>query len=701
MIGCRGRKTGMVWDWDWVLKITAATLLYAAITAGLAFLYRRQQKRKLRYDLMIGVVYGACAVACTHIELDHATGAMIQLRDVAPLCAGLFFSPASGIVSGVIGAAERFIAGQVAQLETDIVISDTLAACLAGFLAATLNKWFFKGKRPSVFFSVLIGAAVEAFHMYGILIFEPLSSDYARHLVQVIAVPMIVSTSLATALCSLAARTASGEKIRLRRWQSVRDMPVAIRYQRGLLMVTFVVLVVNFCITWGIQTNAAENAAAFDMGKNWYNGNMVFEDTGDILETEESLRKRHDAETFFLLADSNGYAKVIMKGIVYDAEPADVDLIRGHIGEGFFSAPMEFLGGVMCVFYSEALDSGHVLAVFRLAADVYEMRDGVMYENTLSDVLLFTVLYFLIIILTERLVVRNLGSVNVSLEKITHGQLNERVKVYTSSEFTSLSVRINETVTALRGYIDAAEKRMEEELKLAAQIQDAALPKNFNLPTDHLELYALMTPARQVGGDFYDFFSIGPEKLCLVIADVSGKGVPAAMFMMRAKTAIKYYARSGNGPAKLLEHVNNALCEDNDADMFVTVWLGILNLKTGVMRCASAGHEYPALMRSGGGYELVRYKHGLMLAAFRDIRMKEYEIALNPGDRLFVYTDGVPEAMNVQQEQYGPDRMVQALTALKDRSQEEMLKGVLRDIRSFAGEAEQFDDITMLGITYR
>jgi serine phosphatase RsbU (regulator of sigma subunit) len=171
--------------------------------------------------------------------------------------------------------------------------------------------------------------------------------------------------------------------------------------------------------------------------------------------------------------------------------------------------------------------------------------------------------------------------------------------------------------------------------------------------------------------------------------------------MMRAKTAIKYYARSGQEPSELLESVNSALCEENAANMFVTVWLGILDLKTGIMRCCNAGHEYPAVMRAGGQYELLIDKHGMMLAIFEDNAMTGYEIRLNPGDRFFVYTDGVTEAMNEKQQQYGTGRMLEELNSLKDSDQETVLRGVLGDIRNYAGSAEQFDDITMLGLTFQ
>jgi len=249
--------------------------------------------------------------------------------------------------------------------------------------------------------------------------------------------------------------------------------------------------------------------------------------------------------------------------------------------------------------------------------------------------------------------------------------------------------------------ITAEKEHTRTEMSLAARIQNSALPKNFTLPTAKVDLYALMDPAREVSGDFYDFFFCGEDRLCLVIADVSGKGIPASLFMMRAKTAIKYSACGGLGPAELLKFVNGNLCEENDTNMFVTVWLGMLDLKTGMMRCCNAGHEYPAVMRAGGGYELLKDQHGMMLGVFEDNSLTEYEIRMNPGDRIFVYTDGIPEAENEKKEQYGTDRLLQQLNRQKDADQKTVLEGLLQDIRKFTGAVEQFDDITMLGLTYK
>ena len=166
---------------------------------------------------------------------------------------------------------------------------------------------------------------------------------------------------------------------------------------------------------------------------------------------------------------------------------------------------------------------------------------------------------------------------------------------------------------------------------------------------------------------------------------------------MRSKTAIRSFAESGQDPAEIIFKANNTLCEGNDAEMFVTVWIGIIDLYTGVMKCANAGHEYPLIKRAGGSYELFKDKHSMALAAMENLKAREYEIQLNPGDKIFVYTDGIPEAINEEVEQYGTDRLLDAINKVKDEPFTSVLPAVSGDVAAFRGKAEQFDDITMLG----
>ena len=331
-------------------------------------------------------------------------------------------------------------------------------------------------------------------------------------------------------------------------------------------------------------------------------------------------------------------------------------------------------------------------------SEVFWSRNILSYETALADILLFSIVYAMIYLLMQVIVVKNLNKVNDSLAKITEGDLNEVVDVRSSLEFASLSDDINETVDALKGYISEAEHRYEKELEMARTIQLSALPKNFVFSEiREIDLFALTEPAREVGGDFYDFFFVGMNRLAIVIADVSGKGIPAALFMMRSKASIRSLAETGSSPGEIFYKVNNLLCEGNDADMFVTVWIGIVDLTTGEMCCANAGHEYPVLKRADGSYEIVMDRHGLPLAAMEEMWYTEYSLTLRPGDKLFLYTDGVPEAINENEEQYGTDRMLAALNTVMDEPMENTLFAVRNDMSSFVGEADQFDDITMLG----
>ncbi len=244
--------------------------------------------------------------------------------------------------------------------------------------------------------------------------------------------------------------------------------------------------------------------------------------------------------------------------------------------------------------------------------------------------------------------------------------------------------------------------QVNNELQMAKRIQTSALPHKFPPFPDRteFELYASMDPAKEVGGDFYDFFLIDEDHLCLVIADVSGKGIPAALYMMNAKTALKNHASTNQSAAEILVNSNNALYDDDVTKMFVTVWLGILELSTGMLTTACAGHECPALRRAGGTYELWKEKHGFVLGGLPGMKYTDYTIQLHPGDQIFVYTDGVPEATDAHDEMFGIDRMLQTLNQDPQATPKQQLRNVRAAVDEFVQEEEQFDDLTMLCLTY-
>lgn len=244
--------------------------------------------------------------------------------------------------------------------------------------------------------------------------------------------------------------------------------------------------------------------------------------------------------------------------------------------------------------------------------------------------------------------------------------------------------------------------RLDQELSMAADIQMNNLPMNFPPFPEYtqFELYASMTPAKEVGGDFYDFFLVDKDHLGLVIADVSGKGIPAALFMMVSKSLLKNNLITGCTPAEAVEKANNQLCEHNTAMMFVTVWIAVIEISTGKGTAVNAGHEKPVLCRSGKMFEILDYEHDVFLGVVQGMAYTPREFELHPGDTLFVYTDGVVEATNDADMQYGEERLVRALNSNPDSAPEELISEVHWRVNEFVGDAPQFDDITMLCLKY-
>ncbi len=243
----------------------------------------------------------------------------------------------------------------------------------------------------------------------------------------------------------------------------------------------------------------------------------------------------------------------------------------------------------------------------------------------------------------------------------------------------------------------------QTELRMASNIQDSVLPAVFPpFPErEEIDLYASMDPAREIGGDFYDFFLIDEQHLAVLIADVSDKGAPAALFMMSAKNLINYRAHQGGTPGEIITDVSVHIARDNKYGMFITIWMGILDLTTGVMVCTNAGHEYPAICGADGVFRIFRDKHGLVAGVMGGLKYRDYELVLSPGDKIFVYTDGVPEANNPAGEIYGMDRLEAALNRTADKSPEEILRFIRADVDVFVDGAKQFDDLTMLCLEYR
>ena len=281
-----------------------------------------------------------------------------------------------------------------------------------------------------------------------------------------------------------------------------------------------------------------------------------------------------------------------------------------------------------------------------------------------------------------------------------------RVDIHTGDEIEAIADAFVVMTKELDGYITNLEnvtkekERIGAELELGTKIQANMLPNIFPAFPERKEfdIFASMTPAKEVGGDFYDFFLLDDDHLGLVIADVSGKGVPAALFMMMSKILVANYASMGGSPARVLESVNTQVCKNNEENMFVTVWFGILTISTGKVVAANAGHECPMVKGADGKFEILEDQHGFVIGGLDGMKYTDYEFTLEKGGTLFVYTDGVPEATNSTGDMFGEEKMLEALNREPDATPEKLLTAMHSAVDEFVGDAVQFDDLTMLSI---
>lgn len=335
--------------------------------------------------------------------------------------------------------------------------------------------------------------------------------------------------------------------------------------------------------------------------------------------------------------------------------------------------------------------------IYRITTDDAELyRNVTLYLVAFMEILIYTALFILIYQMLKKKVTCNLERVNEGLRAITAGNLDTTIDVRAYKEFSELSDDVNATVSTLKRYIKEAEERIDQELEFARQIQLAALPRTFPTRSD-FDLYASMHAAKEVGGDFYDFYLTDNYTLVFLIADVSGKGIPAAMFMMRAKTLLKDSMEGGRTVDEVFERTNAKLCEGNDANMFITAWMGRLDLRTGRLEYVNAGHNPPLLRRRSGRFEYLRTKPNFVLAGMDQSHYRLQTLLLQPGDSLYLYTDGVTEAADGSDELFGEERLEQVLATMDDDTDvKAVCTSIEEAVHAFADGAPQSDDITML-----
>ena len=803
------------------MRLIIPVLLNCALVLGVYLADKYTAVKKLPYmakQVIIGILFGGVSAFASSYGMDWL-GTVVNVRDAAPLSAGLIFGAPAGIISGLVGGLYRWSsvywgAGTYTRLAC------TIATILAGFMAAGLRKLMFDDKKPTWGYGICIAVVCEVIHMILIFLTNMGDASYAFEFVKGATAPMMLGNSVAVGLAIILVSLFSHERF----FRKKTAEGIAHTFQRRLLSCIVVAYLVTSTFTLILQNGMAqiETQELFTVAINDVEASVRERSNYQLLQIAEQVKREYENDPTVSLSgltekydikeinvvasdgmitnsteadvinsyDMNSKAQSkefvdklkVQDSFVQDYSPrgkdgsvwrkyAAVNLTEGgfiqvghdpgqfhkmlngfvidvtknrHVGtNGFVVVLDEKLcmvidGGwagehissigiippeemaqrktATTLYRADIVDgvdgrSAEYMYVFKFVegycliaamplAEAMFMRDASMLTSIFMQVLIFATLFVFIYILIKRVIIDNMRKINATLGRITDGDLSVTVDVRSNEEFASLSDDINSTVTTLKRYIAEAAARIDKELEYAKQIQLSALPTNFPDDDDH-SIYAQMIAAKEVGGDFYDFYKLSDTTVAFLAADVSGKGIPAAMFMMTAKTIIKALAESGMAVNDIFTAANEKLCENNESGMFVTAWMGILDLTTGHVRFANAGHNPPLLKRADGSFEYLRTRAGFVLGGMEGVRYRVGELTLSPGDRLFLYTDGVPEATSVRNELYGEERLLAFMDRNASVEATKLLPALKADIDNFVGEAPQFDDITMLMLDYR
>lgn len=687
----------MQYDFITIIKLVAATLLPVLLSVALYLSEKKTRFGKMRYwkrQTIIGVLFGGLAVLATEFGIS-VEGAILNVRNAAPLTAGLLFGAPSGIIAGVIGGVYRFIAtywgaGEFSQ------VACTIGCILAGLFGAGCRKFMFDGKKPSWAYGLAIGGTTEVFHM--LLVFLTNMNDVygAYKVVAACAAPMIICNAVSVMLSFFLVAFIGKERIK----KHIKNRQISQVFQFFLMICVLVAFSATMIFTSFLQTKIAyANADKLlelnledvknDLEKSLENGGSVDD------EIKRAVQNRH-------IGQSGGIIVCNEQGIIiYDK--------GGHIGESIYTLKnaedvkahpnarfTAIIGETESYCMFSVMEGYYLIATIPVSEAMFS-RSIAVSILAFMEVIVFAALFAHVYLLLKKLIVDNIHKINGSLAQITDGNLNVQVNVRKNEEFASLSDDINATVDTLKRYISEAESRIDRELEFARQIQHSALPSVFPPYPERkdFDIFASMDAAKEVGGDFYDFWLTDSLRLAFLVADVSGKGIPGALFMMRAKTLIKNLAESGLSIEEAFTRANKELCENNEAEMFVTAWMGVLDTQTGMLEYVNAGHNPPLVRHKNGEFEYLRTRPNFILAGMDRTKYKKYELTLEKGDEIFVYTDGVTEAADTGNKLYGENRLKTVLSS-SCGSAEDLCRTVRADIDQFVKGAEQSDDITML-----
>ena len=668
------------------LKLGIASAIPVLATVIGFLLGKTKRVRAMSYrarQLLCGLVFGAIAIVGTEWGIPLGD-AVVNCRDAAPLCAGLFFGAPAGIIAGVIGGVERWFAVYW-SVGAYTRIACSVSTVLAGLFAAALRKHRFASGLPRPLSAGAAALLIESFHMSMVFFTNLTDADRAARVVRAAAPSMLIANSASVFLACIALHLLTHQLKRDRELLTLTQI-----MQRAMSILSLFCFAMTTLFIVQVQDDSARRQALQSMQQ----GIADVRSSDGTLTAEQVVSHRHlGTSGFLLVVDKDGR----ILSAAEDTETTVIDLSPYQEDEPF---SVVFSGeNWLCLYDTEGQ---YAILAAMPESEVYSVRDVSVVAIVFDQILIYGLMFVLLFQLLKKTVIQPLEKVNGTLENIVAGDLSTQVRERSSQEFSELSGGINTTVDALKGYIENANAHLEKELQVARDIQLSALPRTFPAfpGRKDLDIYAFTQPAKEVGGDFYDFYVTADGHFHILIADVSGKGIPAAMFMMRAKAQLKGLTEAGGSIEEVFRKANNALCEGNDAEMFVTVWMADIDPDTGEMRYASAGHNPPALQHKGGKFAFIPGRPGFVMGGMEDMRYRSQSLKLEPGDRLVLYTDGVTEASNIRSKLYGDDRLLATLNARAYASVELLAEATRRDVMDFTGEAPQFDDITMLAYDF-
>ena len=674
------------------LQLLIVGMIVATISLGMYIVSKKTKMKSSGYmkkQIIAGVLFGGLAILGTEFGIP-VEGATANVRDAAPIIAGLIFGWPSGIIAGVIGGVERFFAAYWGRgFYTQYACS--ISTIFAGLFTAFLRKFMIDDRKASPLFGIMTALLVEVVHLLSIFFFHINDAQTAIALVKVVTTPMVFANCVSVGLACFYIWLLDRKNREI-----TKEKTISRQIQKWMLLVVGLCYLATFCFVDIVQTNNsiqdASNISKISIEDAKSDLSFAYVDSTYITKEEalfEVLKTRRVGDNGYFVGFSKT-GEVIYSG----GKSCTLDVVLEH--DEFVFEKIKIEDDKYYMMYSK--DDDFYIVSIMSSKDVLNLRDSILYIVSFMEIIIFAATFIIIYFLIKKLVVNDIINVNDKLHEITKGNLNVSVDVNTTKEFKELSKDINLTVDALKRYIDEASARIDKELALAHSIQTSSLPNVFP-PFPQIkkyDIYASMSTAKEVGGDFYDFYMISDKKVAFLIADVSGKGIPAAMFMMEAKTMIKNLAEGGMDVDEVLTTANKKLCEANEAEMFVTVWMGILNIETGVIEYSNAGHNPPLIYRKDKGFEYINSRPGFVLAGLDGVIYKKNELTLNEGDRLFLYTDGVTEATNTLGKLYGEDRLKEFLDNNKEKKNNDLLHDLKLDVDKFFDGCEQFDDITML-----